>query len=87
MSKIKVQITMEEDLLNDVNDYCDKFYINRSVMVTQACLQLINQQKLVDSFQELSIAIRKCVESGEFNTDTKRQLEQFETFCKLIVGK
>ena len=29
MAKVKVQITMEDKLLDELNDYCDKNYINR----------------------------------------------------------
>lgn len=86
MSKIKVQITMNEELLNDVDDYCDKLYMNRSWLITHAVTQFINQQKVLDALVNVSYAVKKCADSGNIDDDTKREIEAFETLSKLIIG-
>lgn len=86
MAKAKLQITMEEELLNSVDDYCDKNYMNRSWLISQALVQVLNQQKMIDALTNISIAMRNVSEKGEIDEDTKRQMEQFESLCKLFLS-
>lgn len=88
MSKIKVQITIEDELLREVDDYCDRNYMNRSCMISQALVQILNQQKMIDALSNVSIAVRTCAEKGgQLDDDTKRDIETFETLCKIYMGK
>ena len=86
MAKTKVQITLDEELLNSVDEYCDKNYMNRSWLISQALVQVINQQKMIDAIGNISIAMRNVSESGILDEDTKRQMEQFENLCKLFIS-
>lgn len=86
MAKVKVQITLDEELLNSVDEYCDKNYMNRSWLISQALVQVINQQKMIDAIGNISIAMRNVSENGILDEDTKRQMEQFENLCKLFIS-
>lgn len=86
MAKVKVQITLDEELLNSVDEYCDKNYMNRSWLISQALVQVINQQKMIDAIANISIAMRNVSENGILDEDTKRQMEQFENLCKLFIS-
>jgi metal-responsive CopG/Arc/MetJ family transcriptional regulator len=87
MAKEKVQITMDTVLLHDVDDYCEKNYMNRSSMISQACLQVVNQQKMVDALTNVSIAMRTISDNGTLDDETRKELETFETMCKMYLGK
>ena len=52
MSKVKINITIDENLLNEVDDYCDKNYLNRSSMISTSLVQVINQQKVILGMQQ-----------------------------------
>jgi metal-responsive CopG/Arc/MetJ family transcriptional regulator len=87
MAKEKVQITMDSNLLRDVDDYCERNYLNRSWMISQACLQVVNQQKMVDAISNVSIALRNISDNGTVDDKTRKELETFETMCKMYLGK
>lgn len=87
MAKVKLQITMDEELLSDVDDYCDKNYMNRSWLITQAVNQVINQQKVIDALCDISIAIKKVCDTGVLDEETEKQLADFETVVKMFVQK
>lgn len=87
MAKIKLQITMDAELLKDVDDYCDKNYMNRSWLISQALVQVINQQKVIDSMLNLSISLKKAVERGDIDDDVKKEIESFDALSKLFLGK
>lgn len=86
MAKVKVQITMEEDLLNAVDDYCDTHYMNRSWLITQSLTQVINQQKVLDALVNVSYAVKKCADSGNIDEETKKEIEAFQTMISMILG-
>jgi hypothetical protein len=56
-------------------------------MVSQACLQVINQQKMVDALTNVSIAMRTISDNGTLDDETRKELETFETMCKMYLGK
>lgn len=87
MAKEKVQITMESDLLQEVDDYCDKHYMNRSWMISQACVQLVNQQKIVDAIHSISVSIRRCVDNGQIDDVTRLELQNFESLVTLLTNQ
>lgn len=86
MAKTKLQITIDSELLKDVDDYCDKNYMNRSWLISQSLLQVINQQKIIDSMLNLSISFRKAVELGQIDEDVKKEIESFDALSKLFLG-
>ena len=78
MAKAKLQITMDEELLNAVDDYCDKNFMNRSWLISQSLVQVINQQKMIDSIVNISVALKNVSEKGELDKDTRKEMESFE---------
>lgn len=87
MSKVKINITIDEKLLNDVDDYCDKNFMNRSWLISQSLVKNLNEQKVINAVANMSVAIKKCVDNGQIDDDTRRELEGYEAICKLFVGK
>ena len=87
MAKAKLQITMDEELLNEVDEYCDKNYMNRSWLISQALVSVLNQQKLIDAMLNISIALKNVSENGEVDEETKKEMEKLETLCKLVISK
>ena len=84
MSKVKINITIDENLLNDVDDYCDKNYLNRSALISTSLIQVINQQKIIDSLRDASIAIKKASEVGHIDDETRKTLEEFQALSRLM---
>ena len=87
MAKVKVQITLEDELLSMVDDYCDKNFMNRSWLISQSLIQVLNQQKLIDSLSNLSIAMKNCSLNGEIDEDTKNEMKNFEVLCSMLMRK
>lgn len=87
MAKAKLQITMDADLLHDVDEYCDKNYMNRSWLISQSLIQVINQQKMIDSIVNISVALKNVSEKGKIDENTRKEMETFETMCKMYLGQ
>lgn len=87
MAKTKVQISIDSDLLDQIDDYCDRNYMNRSWFISHSCVQLLNQQKVIDAISSISCSIKRCVDNGHLDDDTKRELQNFETLVELYSRK
>lgn len=84
---MKLQISMDDDLLARVDECADKRYMTRSGFIAQACLQVVNQDEIVRAINRVSYAVMKAAENNEIDDETKKELEQFELMVKLMTGQ
>jgi metal-responsive CopG/Arc/MetJ family transcriptional regulator len=86
MAKIKVQITVDEELLARVDEYAEDNYMNRSGLFCLATNQFLNAQAATKAVVEMAIAMRRIADKGEVDEETLNQLEQFEKMCKVMIA-
>lgn len=85
MAKIKVQITVDEELLNKIDDYADDNYTSRSSVFVQGAAQIVNQASLIAAVKNMSLAMRKIADTGIVTPDELKQLEDFERAASYLV--
>lgn len=86
MPKIKVNITLDEELLHRVDDYAEENYLNRSSLASIAITQFLNSADVTKAVKDLALSMRKIADSGEIDDESRRQLEDFERLSRLLVG-
>lgn len=86
MAKIKVGITLDEELMQRVDDYAEENYLNRSSLISIATTQFLNTADVTKVIRDMALAMRKIADTGMVDADTKRQLEDFERLSKMLVG-
>ncbi len=84
---MKVQISIDDDLMRQVDEFADENYMNRSWLFSMAVTQYINQNAAFRAIQDLAVSMRKIADSGKIDNDTREELEDFERFAKMLVGK
>lgn len=87
MAKVKVNITLDEDLLQRIEDYADSNYLTRSGLITLATSQFLLQGEAFKAIVDMSLAMRKIAETGEVDQSVIDQLEDFERLARIISGK
>lgn len=83
---MKVNITLDDELMKEVDDFADKNYMSRSGLLSLAVTQYINQNKAIFAMQDLALAMRKIADTNEMDDETKEQLEDFERTAKFLLG-
>lgn len=83
---MKVQISIDDDLLRRLDGYANKNYMSRSGLVTLACTQFMNTQEAVLAIKDISLAMRKIADSGEIDEESKQQLADFERVAQMFIG-
>ncbi len=87
MSKVKINVSIDDELLKEVDDYCDRMYLNRSYLISQQLQQVINMQKIINSISDLSFALKKAAEMGSIDEETERKMKEFETVAKILTAQ
>ena len=87
MAKVKVNITLDEELLQRIESFADENYLTRSGLITLATSRYLSQVEASRAIVDLSLAIRKIAETGTITEDQLKELENFERFARMLSGK
>lgn len=87
MAKVKVNITLDEELLQRIESFADENYLTRSGLITLATSQYLIQAEASRAIVDLSLAMRKIAETGTITEDQLKELENFERFARMFSGK
>ena len=83
----KVQISIDDDLLQRIDSFADSNYMSRSGFFTLASCQYLNSNEMMLAIKDMSLTMRKIADSGNIDEETERKLEDYERMAKMIVGK
>lgn len=82
----KIQITLNEELLQRIDDIADENYMSRSGLISVATSQYINQLEGMKLVKSMSLAMKKIADTGCIDEEMKSQLEDFERISNLLMG-
>ena len=81
---MKVNITLDDELMNRLDEYADRNYMSRSGLVSLALTQYLNSNEMVLAVKDMALCIRKIADTGKLDHETIEKLEDFERFSKLL---
>lgn len=84
---MKVQISVNDDLLKKVDEYCERNYSNRSAVFAQGANTLILQESIPYYLSEIAVAFKTISDKNEIDEDSKKKLEQFYQLSMILGGK
>lgn len=87
MAKVKVNITLDEELLQRIESFADENYLTRSGLITLAVSQYLIQAEASRAIVDISLAMRKIADTGSVTEEQLNQLEDFERFARMLAGK
>lgn len=82
---MKVNITLDDELMQRVDNYADRNYMSRSGLISLAVTQYLNQQEVILAIKDVSLAIRKVADTGKMDHETIEQFEDFERLSKMFL--
>ena len=82
----KIQISIDDRLLEKVDSYVDQYYTTRSGLISQSINQYLIQQEAYSLVKQMSVTMQKIADKGEVDKDVVEELEDFHRICKLITG-
>lgn len=83
---MKVQISLDDDLMKRVDAYADANYMSRSGLVSLSVTKYLNEAEAFKAIKIMAVAMRKIADTGKVDKETMRQLEDFERLSKMLMG-
>ena len=82
---MKVQMSLNEDLVARADKYAKANYMTRSALVTTALNQFLLASELSSVLTEMSVCLRKIADTGSFDESIKKDIEELELLAKMLV--
>ena len=80
----KVQISIDETLLQKLDDFADRNFCTRSGAVSMAVSQLVLQDELQRSMRSMAMAMQKIAENGHLDEQSVKDMKQMQQLIQLI---
>lgn len=80
----KVQISIDDKLLERIDNYADENYISRSGLISMGMCDYLNSKETMRLIKNLGVAVQKIADQGTVDEETMRQIEDFERLCKIV---
>lgn len=81
---MKVNITLDDELMKRLDDYADRNYMSRSGLMSLAVTQYLNANEMILAVKDMALCMRKIADTGTIDHETMEQLEDFERFAKML---
>lgn len=82
--KMKVQMSLNDDLVQKVDKYAKENYLSRSALVSIALNQYLLSHEVSAAIAEMSIAMRKIADTGAVDDESLKTMEDFERLARLL---
>lgn len=83
MAKVKIQITVEDELLNRVDEYADEHYTSRSGAFALAADQLVSTDEMKKAIKRVTNAMESMAKGKELTEEQQADLETFRVLSRL----
>ena len=84
---MKMTVTINDDLMKRVDEYVEENYMSRSGFLAMAANQFLNQYELIKTLRQVSDAVYNMAQDKELDDEAKQLLSDFESACRLMLGK
>lgn len=80
----KVQISINDDLLERIDTYAEANYVSRSGLIGTAVTEYLSSREVLMLVKNLSLAIGKIADTGNVDNETLEKLEDFERATRIL---
>ena len=84
---MRVNMTLNNELLERIDNYAKSNYMNRSSVVSFACNQFLISNELQSLLVDMKRALQTIANKETITDEQLKELEKFENICDLITKK
>ena len=83
----KVQISIDDELLERIDNYAEENYISRSGLISLGMVEYLKSKEVMMLIKNLGLAVQKIADQGVVDDATMKEIEDFERLCNMISRK
>ena len=84
---MKVNVSLDDELLKKVDDCADEYYLSRSALISLALKQFISADEMKKVLKELSVSMQHIASTGTVSDEDRKQLGEIVTVCNYLSGR
>lgn len=81
---MKINISVRDDIVEQVEKYCEKFPTTKSAVFAQGAMLLIAQASIPVYLQQIAVAMKRIANNNAISEDEKNKLEEFQKLAELL---
>lgn len=81
---MRVNMTLNDELLKRLDTYAKANYMNRSSLVSFACNQFLMANELQSLMVDMKRAMQKIADCGTISDEQIKELEKFQMLCDMV---
>lgn len=81
---MKVNITLDDQLMKRVDEYADQNYMSRSGLISLATTNFLNAADVTTAIKDMAFSMRKIADNNAVDAETLERLEDCERLLKLL---
>ena len=83
----KVQISIDDELLERIDEYADKHYMSRSGFFTLVSTQQLAQEDVLKAMNKLTLAIERISITNKLEEKDMLELKAYQQVLDTMIGK
>lgn len=83
---MKVQVSLDDKLMDRVDAYAKSNYMSRSVLISLATTEYLNHVDVISVIKDIGLCMRKIADNDSVDDETLKELEDYERLCKVLCG-
>lgn len=84
--KKRVSLTLDDELIEKMDEYAKKNYMSRSGLVSVAVNQYLTTLQVLDSSQKMANAFENLAQSGKFTDEQVKELQDAEKLLTTLTS-
>lgn len=84
---MKANITLDDKLMERIDNFADNNYMTRSGLISVAVTDYLNSKEMISAISDMALTMRKIADKGEVDLATLKKLEDFERLCSMFSVK
>ena len=83
---MKVQVSLDDKLMDRVDAYAKSNYMSRSALISLATTEYLNHADVISVIKDIGLCMRKIADNDSVDDETLKELEDYERLCKVLCG-
>ena len=83
---MKVQVSLDDKLMDRVDAYAKSNYMSRSALISLATTEYLNHADVICVIKDIGLCMRKIADNDSVDDETLKELEDYERLCKVLCG-
>ena len=76
----RIMITLSDELIAKMDEYCDKYYITRSALISIALTHKMQHDNVIDNMPDMLRVMSEALEIGNRSSQIEKNVNDFKDF-------